>query len=187
MVLGSSSSMEHNTLEVVFSLAPRFPKQLLLPGAKLSAAQLNLAAVMDFFHRLRVPLLRKESTVSLVTSNITSDLWRWLTPTSVFQRDTHLAALYPQLDREILPRSYPVFHSILCAVHCKRVSSCIGYSPCSCIVQMICCLNDVFSQWNKMKIYGTTVIDIVQDFAALSCIITVYSYSAHATYSNSNV
>lgn len=38
-----------------------------------------------------------------------------------------------------------------------------------------------------MKIYSTTVIDIVQDFAALSCIITVYSYSAHATYSNVRV
>lgn len=52
---------------------------------------------------------------------------------------------------------------------------------------MICYLNYIFSQWNKTKIYGTTIIDIVQDFAALSCIITVYSYSAHVTYSNIRV
>jgi len=38
-----------------------------------------------------------------------------------------------------------------------------------------------------MKIYSSTVIVIAQDFAALSCIITIYSYSAHATYSNFRV
>lgn len=108
-------------------------------------------------------------------------------PTSIFQRDNHLAALYHQLNREILPQFHTAFHITLGALHCKGVSLCNGYFPCSCVVQMICYLNDIFSQWNKTKIYGTTIIDIVQDFAALSCIITVYSYSARVTYSNIKV
>lgn len=75
MLLGSSSSTEGSNLEVVFSLAPYFPEQILLPGAKLSATQLNLAGVMDiFFHCFRVLLLGKESAVPLVTSNSRSDL-----------------------------------------------------------------------------------------------------------------
>jgi len=63
MLLGSSSSIGRNNLEVAFSLAPYFPKQLLLPGAMLFAAQLNLAGVMDFFHCFRVLLLRSASCV----------------------------------------------------------------------------------------------------------------------------
>lgn len=52
---------------------------------------------------------------------------------------------------------------------------------------MIFYLNDIFPQRNKIKIYGATVIDRVQDFAVLSCIITAYSYSPHAAYSTSGL